>query len=216
MLLTEQEKQIYNYFLQASRKNKPYTKRKNFDNISDETYVALKKLSIFFKNNPTVNIREYFFAPYDYYKDETYFNIGFFVTPRAVKCYSLFKIQQEKQDPDNEQTVNRCKECCVFVYNYCKENNLIIEQYARLINGNTPIVLQHLREHKINFYVLHSLNCEKNIFVYEDDLLDFFIKDFKRIYDETRINFLKSTRLKNVLRRSFEIINNKLLQNNNN
>lgn len=216
MLLTEQEKQIYNFFLQACRKNKPYTKRKNFDNIDNEVYIIIKKLSLFFKNNPSVNKREYFSAPYSYYKDQTYFDIGFFITPRAVKCYTLLKQKQEKEDPDNEDTIKRCKECYIFIYNYCKENNLTVEQYAKIINGTTPLVLQHLREHKINFYVLHSLNCERNIFIYEEDLLDFFIKDFKRIYDETRINFLKSIRLKTVLRKSFEIINNKLLQKTNN
>jgi hypothetical protein len=210
MSLTEQEKRIYNTYLQASRKGKPFTHRKNFNNINNDVYVYLKKLSSFFNHNPSVNIHEYFEAPYTYYNDEDYFDIGFFITPRAIKCYSLYKQKQEKQNPDNTDTIQQCKECCVFIYKFCKENNITLDEYSTKIIGTTPAFLQHLREHKINFYTLHGLEIEKNIFSEDNDLLDFFIKDFKLIYNETRINFLKSKQLKRIIRESIKIIRDKL------
>jgi hypothetical protein len=210
MSLTEQEKKIYNTYLQASRRGKPFTYRKNFSNINSDTYVHLKKLSSFFKHNPTVGISEYFSAPFEYYKDEEYFDLGFFITPRAIKCYTLYKQKQEKQNPDSVEVIKQCKECCVFIYKFCKDNHITLDEYARKTIGTTPAFLQHLREHKINFYTLHGLEIEKNIFSEDNDLLDFFIKDFKLIYEETRINFLKSNQLKRVIRESIKIIKNKL------
>ena len=98
----------------------------------------------------------------------------------------------------------------------CKENNLTLHEYKNIINGTTPLVLQHLRDHSINFYTLHGLQCDKTIRQVESDLLEFFISNFENLLNETRINFQRSIKLKVIVREALSIIENQLLKNKNN
>lgn len=214
-MLTEREKQIYNSYLIASRsvKNKPFKLRQNFDSVDNETYVALMKLGIFFSKNSNIKQIDFFTAPFSYYGPDNFFDLGFFLTTKAIKCYSLYIKKKETQDPDNENTILNTKDCCLFIYKYCTENKITLHEYKSMINGTTPIILQHLRDHNINFYTLHGLQCDKTIRQVEQDLLEFFISNFESLLNETRINFQRSIRLKNIVRESLFIIENKLLKN---
>lgn len=214
-MLTQQEKQIYNSYLIASRsvKNKPFKLRQNFDSINDQTYITLKKLGIFFTKNNNVKQIDFFTAPFNYYGTDNFFDLNFFLTPKAIKCYTLYVKRKETQDPDNENTILDAKNCCIFIYKYCVENKITLYEYKNIINGTTPLVLQHLRDHKINFYTLHGLQCDRTIRQVESDLLEFFISNFESLLNETRINFQRSIRLKNIIRESFSIIEEKLLKN---
>jgi hypothetical protein len=215
MPLTDKEKSIYNSYLIASRtiKNKPFKLRQDFSAIDDQVYITLKKLGLFFDKNSNIKQVDFFTAPFDYYGADNYFDLHFFITPKAIRCYSLYVKKKETQDPDNDNTVTNCKECCAFIYRYCKENNLTLHDYKNIINGTTPLVLQHLRDHKINFYTLHGLQCEKAIRQVEPDLLDFFISNFENLLNDTRINFQRSVRLKTVIREALSIIEKHLLKN---
>lgn len=215
MSLTELEKSIYNSYLIASRtaRDKPFKIRQNFTNIDDKTYIILKKLSLLFENNRNVNILDFFKAPYEYYPDTDYIDLQFFITPKAIKCYTSYKKRLETLSPDSEENINKCKQCCTFIKRYCTENNLTLNEYKSINSGTTPLVLQHLRDHNINFYVIHGLECDRNIRQVEADLLEFFISDFNILLNETRINFQRSTRLKVVIRESFKIIEEYLLKN---
>lgn len=215
MSLTEREKNIYNSYLIASRsiKNKPFKLRQDFNSIDSQTYTTLKKLSIFFDKNNSIKLVDYFSAPYDYYGSDNYFDLHYFLTPKAIKCYSLYQKKKETQDPDSDNTIDRCKECCSFIYKFCRENNLTLHEYKSYISGTTPVIIQHLREHKINFYILHGLQCDKVIRQVEADLLDFFVSNFQNLLNETRINFQRSNRLKVVIREGLSIIEKHLLKN---
>lgn len=214
-MLTEQEKRIYNSYLIASRtaKNKPFKLRQNFDSVDDQTYLVLKKLGVFFEKNSSVKQADFFNAPFSYYGADNFFELSYFLTPKAIKCYSLYIKKKETQDPDNEETITNAKDCCLFIYKYCVENKITLDEYKTIINGTTPLVLQHLRDHKINFYTVHGLECDKTIRQVEPDLLEFFISNFQSLLNETRINFQQSSRLKNIIRQSLSIIENKLLKN---
>jgi hypothetical protein len=82
-----------------------------------------------------------------------------------------------------------------------------------MINGTTPLVLQHLHDHNINFYTLHGLQSDKTLRQVESDLLEFFVTDFEKLLNETRINFQRSIKLKVIVREALSIIENKLLKN---
>lgn len=215
MSLTELEKQIYNSYLIASRtaKNKPFKLRQDFTKVDDKTFILLKKLASLFENNRSVNISDYFKAPYIYYGSDEYFDLQYFTTSKAIKCYTLYKRKLETLSPDSEENITKCKQCCTFILRYCTDNNLLLSEYKSINNGTTPLVLQHLRDHNINFYVVHGLECDRIIRQVEPDLLEFFIADFNTILNETRINFQRSEKLKNVIRRSFQLIEEYLLKN---
>jgi len=215
MSLTETEKQIWNTFIVSGRRaqNKPFTLRKDFSKFDDASYILLKKLHAFFNKYPYINMSEYFMAPYKYYGPVGYFDLQYFTTVKAIKCFSLYQRQKETQDPDNDDTINECKAACSFIYKFCVDNNLTLEEYKTYTSGSVPDLLQHLKDHRINFYTIHGLNCEKSINRVEVDILNFIIKDFTDILNNTRINFQKSSKLKHVIRKAFAIIENKLLQN---
>ena len=215
MSLTEKEKSIYNSYLIASRtvQNKPFKLRQDFTSIDSQVYTTLKKLGLFFEKNHNIKQVDFFTAPFSYYGADNFFDIHFFLTPKAIKCYSLYIKKKETQDPDNADTISSTKNCCVFIYKYCKDNNLTLHDYKNLINGTTPIVLQHLRDHSINFYTLHGLQCDRTIRQVEPDLLEFFISNFENLLNDTRINFQRSIKLKVIVREALSIIENQLLKN---
>jgi len=214
MSITELDKQIYNAYLIASRtaKNKPFKIRENFNKIDDKTYILLKKLALLFEHNKSVNIQDFFKAPFLYYNID-YVDLQFFTTPKAIKCYSLYKKKQETLSPDCEENIIKCKQCCSFIKRYCTTNNLTLSEYKHINSGTTPLVLQHLRDHSINFYIIHGLECDRIIRQVEPDLLEFFITDFNKLLNDTRINFQQSLKLKVVVRESFRLIEEFLLKN---
>lgn len=214
MSLTEVEKKIYNSFLIAQRtiKGLPFKLRQNFDKLSDADYIVLKKLNFLFASNNEVNMLEFFTAPYKVYQDETYFDLQFFKTSKAIACYTAYTRKKETASPDTEDTINACKRSCTFILRYCRANNITLAQYRVINLGNNPIVLQHLRDHKINFYILHGLECSKTFKLVEPDLLDFFIKDFHDILNKTRLILAQSQKLKHVISAALKIIETQLLQ----
>jgi hypothetical protein len=215
MHLTESEKAIYNTFLATGRsiQNKPFTIRKDFSKIDDKTYILLKKLSLFFSKYTHIKYNDFFAAPYNYYGKDNYFDLQYFTTIKAIKCYTLYQKQKETEQPDSENIINSCKESCSFIYKYCRDHNLTLDEYRHYIVGTIPIILQHLKDHKINFYTIQGLNCDRTIRRVERDILNFIVEDFDTLLNNTRINFQKSNSLKNIVRKAFAIIEEKLLQN---
>lgn len=150
------EKLIYNTYLKVSRsENKlPYKFRKNFDSIKDKDFICIKKLNLFFKKFPHVNMDEYFAAPYRMYPDEKYFGLDYFTTMKATKAYTLHQKKKAFQDPDNIEQLENIKNSLKFILQYCKQNNIEIKNYISHQIGNTNAFILHLKEHKINVFCL--------------------------------------------------------------
>lgn len=213
-MISDRQKLIYNAYQHAARtsKNKPFKERKNFNNLDDTNKLLLQKIESFFNANRNVSYADFFKAPYIIYNEQEYFGLDFFVTRKAIKCYTEYVKKRETDNPDSEEVLNTCKQCCIFIYNYCKSNNLNLNTYCHLINGTTPVVLQHLRDHKINFYVLCGLNVEKILQSIEPEIVNFIVDDFYQLLNQTKNKFIKSNKLKTVVRKSLQLIENKLLQ----
>lgn len=201
-MITEREKSIYNSYLYASRsaQNKPTRFRKDFSKLKDEDFVALKKLSAFLTKHNHINYRDWFAAPYEVYSKDEYFDLKFFNSRKALKCYSLYMKEREMSNPDNEDTIASVKEGFRFIAKYCIRNSLTIEEYTKHYTNNMPTCLLHLQEHRLNFYTLHALEVETTIKVIEKDVLDFIVKDFQTIFASTRTKFYGSTILKSTAR----------------
>jgi len=203
-MLTEKEKYIYNSYLVALRSSqgKPFQLRKDFSDLNSESYTCLKKLSAFFERNQHINISDFFKAPYKIDKN-TYYDLQFYNTRRALKCYTLYMKERSKVDPDSKENIEECKAICNFLYKYCEERGITLAEYKSLFEGTTPVVLQHLKDHKINYYIIHALECSKTLQKIESDLLDFLIPDYNILLRETRTNFVRSNlkdRLREILR----------------
>ena len=201
-MITDREKSIYNSYLYASRssKNKPTRFRKDFSKLKDEDFVTLKKLSDFFKRYNHINYRDWFIAPYEVYSKDEYFDLKFFNSRKALKCYSRYMKEREISNPDSQEVIESVKEGLKFIAKYCIKNSLNIDEYTKHYTNNMPTCLLHLQEHKLNFYTLHALEVEQTIKSIEKDVLDFIVKDFQTIFVNTRTKFYGSLKLKSIAR----------------
>jgi hypothetical protein len=210
--ITEDEKYIYNAFLIASRKskNKPFRVRSDFSDISDEVFINLKKLGVFFKSHKNINYNDFFWAPYEVYSKDEYFDLSFYNTRKAIVSYTQYIRKKETQDPDNDICINECKEGLKNIYTECVSQGINLAQY-KASTPPVPMFLIHLKSHLINFYILHGLDVDKQIKSVEPELLDFYCKDFYDMFYKTRNRFIASQRLKTVIREGLKIIEKKLL-----
>ena len=222
-MINEKEKSIYNSFLYASRKakNKPVRLRQNFDNLESKDEVALKKLNLLLSKYTHINYSDFFIAPYKVYGADNYFDLSFFNTRRAIKCYSMYCKDKETQDPDSEDTIDTLKECLKFIYNYCDDKKITLQEYKTYIPGVAsdllpdsaiPEVFYHLKNHHINFYTLHALDVDAAVKGTDTEIFNWFIPDFTDLYSKTRIKFLSSKSLKEKAKKGLKIIEQKLLK----
>lgn len=197
-MVTEREKDIYNSYLYATRtaQGKPTRFRKDFSKLKDEDFVALKKLSAFFVKHNHINYRDWFAAPFSVYSKDEWFDLRFFNSRKALKCYSIFMKDKEMSNPDADDNIEVMKDGFRYIAKFCIKNNLTIDEYRVHYTNNMPTCLLHLQEHRLNFYTLHALDVDTTIKAIEKDVLEFIVKDFQTIFARTRTKFYSSTILK--------------------
>ena len=197
-MITEREKDIYNSYLYATRsaQGKPTRFRKDFSKLKDEDFVALKKLSAFFVKHNHINYRDWFAAPFTVYSKDEWFDLRFFNSRKALKCYSIYMKEKEVSNPDTDDNIEAVKDGFRFIAKYCIRNSITIDEYRTHFTNNMPTCLLHLQEHRLNFYTLHALEVESTIKTIEKDVLEFIVKDFMTIFSRTRTKYFSSKILK--------------------
>lgn len=212
MEVTDFEKRIYNAFLVASRRavNKPFRLRQDFSDIKPEVYTALKKLSAFFLDNPTVNINDFFTAPYKLYEDPGYLSIESFLKRTAITWYTLYMANKRCADPDADDALADTVKAFKFVLEYCVKEKITLAQYKTKTEKDIPVCLLHLRSNDINFYLIHSLDIQRILYNIGVDWLDFYISNFDGIFRETLTKYRRSTKTKKLAATAIIRINNKL------
>ena len=69
---------------------------------------------------------------------------------------------KQVQNPDSEDSLNILKDCLKFIFNFCNEEKITLTQYKNYTGVDAseaiPIIFTHLKNHKINFYLLHALD----------------------------------------------------------
>ena len=197
-MITEREKDIYNSYLYATRsaQGKPTRFRKDFSKLKDEDFVALKTLSAFFVKHNHINYRDWFAAPFTVYSKDEWFDLRFFNSRKALKCYSIYMKEKEVSNPDTDDNIEAVKDGFRFIAKYCIRNSITIDEYRTHFTNNMPTCLLHLQEHRLNFYTLHALEVESTIKSIEKDVLEFIVKDFMTIFSRTRTKYFSSKILK--------------------
>jgi len=217
-MLSDIQKNIYNSFLKTSRiiKNQPFKYRKNFDSITPTVELCLKKLERLFNSHTSISYDTFFIAPYKVYNEQDYFDLQFFVTQKAIKCYTVYVKQLEAEDPDTSSMIDISKASCVFIYKYCKDKGITLNKYKQEMSGNIPTPILHVKEHKINFYLLHGLNIQNLVSPDMISIYNLMFNNFFNTYNLTRNKFIKSTQHKTVVRTALKLIEEKLLISENN
>jgi hypothetical protein len=187
---------IYNNHLAISRKlkDKPFKLRKDFSKLTDEQIMVLGKILKMFTDYPNIDQEAFFSAPFKIYPDEDHYPLEFFTTQKAKRIYAQYMKTLEDENPDTKESLERLRDGLKFVKNFCDEKGLTFEEYSSYSEHNLPCIVDHLKSHKINFYVLHSLGITTlNI---ETRILDFIFGDFYLTFRKTKNKFYTSERMK--------------------
>lgn len=209
-IVTDFEKQIYNAYLAALGRanNRPFRGRKNFDDLKNDVYCELKKLSEFFSKNKTVNVQDFFNAPFVVHEDDKYQPLEYFNTYKAVQAYTKY---QKVKETDTDKLFEYTKAGLAFVYQFCEQNKMFLNQYkTHRSDTDIPICLVHLKEHKINFFTLHTLEIREELYKLDREWRDFYVKDFDELFRKTYTNFSYAQEQKTKLKRIKEAIERKL------
>jgi len=160
--VTQLEKNIYNTYLKVSRSkhNKPYKYRKNFDSFEDnENYIYVRKLYQFFRKFPHIKIEDFFNCPYEVYPDTDIYDLRFYTTPKAVKMYGTYTIQRDNEDPDSEYQIKFITDSLMYVFTFCKQNNICTsQQYMDHMTNDIHTFIMHIRERQVSFYTLFGFD----------------------------------------------------------
>lgn len=212
-MITEHDKRIYNTYLKVSRgsNNLPFKYRKDFEKLDEKTFVAIKKVSSFLRKFPHIKMEEYFKAPYALYPDEKHFPLDYYFTLKATKAYTLYNKKQTLQDPDSTEQLNNIKTSLVFIYNFCKQNNILVPQYIDHKTNNEYSFILHLREHNICLYTLFGYSdFEKRIKSRDAEVVRFIIGE--EIYNNIsmfRTKLYNSSKAMKLVELGFKKISNR-------
>jgi hypothetical protein len=208
MKLSEEQKRIYNTHLATSRRmrEKPYRSRKDFEKLDDDKTISLEKLDKMFNSYSNINIQMFFEAPYFLYQDVEYFDLDYFTTQKAKKDYTQYIKQIQTMSPDSEESLKRLIQGLKYISNFCKQHDLTLEEYVAYSEKNIPSMLEHLKNHKINFYVLHALGVSK--FNIENRILEFMFSDFWKTFQKTKNMYYGSSKMKVLAKKAINKIKN--------
>lgn len=209
--ITEFEKSIYNIFLKVSRtsQNQPYRYRKDFTDFENtENYHYVRKLRAFFSKFETVKIEDFFRAPYSIYPDQaSTFDLHFYITPKAIKVYSLYNKKIDEQGIESHES--SIKQSLFFIYKFCKDNRLLLKDYLNHKTNDVHTFILHLKSKDVSLYVLLSMNNFSTILSeYGTDMLGFIFGDefVEKKLDMFRTRLYNSTKIMSITKRGLEKI----------
>ena len=210
--MTNNQQDIYNkhlYALRASH-NQPFSPRKDFTKIEDEKELALYKLEQMFSSYPTIDINSFFIAPYKMSPETNHFDLSFYTTYKAKSYYTAYIKRKEVEDPDSDDIIMSCKEGFKNISYYCRDQHMTLTEYMTKWEGPIPLAVLHLKEHKINMYVLHALNLGGMIKMIDQEMLKFIIPSFHNMYRTSLNKYANSKKLKQFSKNSIQILSDNL------
>lgn len=158
---------IYNTFLSISRgsQNKPWKPRKNFENFEKtENGILCTRLELFFKRFPQINPREFFSAPYTLYKDEDHFELKFYLSQKAISCYTLVLKQKQEELPDTDNQIQSLIQSVSFIANKLLTRKVSFVTYYNTKNGYVFEPVTDYAEGNISLYFFLALPNFDTIF----------------------------------------------------
>lgn len=211
------EEHIYNTFLRTTRtrSNKPFKYRKDFTGLSDKTKSAVKKIAYFLQKFEHIKLDDFFIAPYKVYADETYFELEYYTTLKATKAYTLYQKKKIYSDPDSEDQLTNIKDALQFILTFCKDKQIQLDNYLLYKEDIIPSFLIHLKEHKVNMFVLLGFtNMTKELAKVSPDMIRFIIDEemYNKI-DVFRTKLFASEKAKHLVSKGLQRIQNILKEN---
>ena len=198
MQLSSFEKAIYNEYLRAKRRGKPYTPRKDFRDLDAKTYTSLNKVASFLTTYNHIRPRDFFDAGF---ADNEYATLDFFFSMRAVKLYKMY-FETQLNKADAEWTIDFLKESFLFILRFCKENNISVDDYIEMESpGGIPWFIIHLKNFNICIYLLFAFDTfENKLIQHSYEVTQMLSDEFIKGLPQHRMNFIRSERCKKIAR----------------
>jgi hypothetical protein len=131
--------------------------------------------------------------------DEFYPDLSYFTGLAATKNYTIFKKQEENEDP--EKQFDSIKESFRFIGMFCLENNILVEKYAYHKTGYMISWLNHYREHRINPYSLMELDGVFEILnSLQKDEIELFVKNLDEKLIAYKTRYIASAKTKTLVK----------------
>lgn len=178
------DKLIYNTYLKISRTQSglPFRFRKQWEGFEEShVYPHVLRLKNFFSRNKSVDITDFFSAPYTIYPGESGFDLSFYSSPKAIKIYTLAMRKKIMLPPDDEFHLKSIAKGLKFIQAFCYYKRINIDDYPKFKDGVQSAFITHLKDRKISIYNLFAFDAfEKCLAENDPDLLRFTLGD---IYD---------------------------------
>lgn len=203
--------EIYNTFLSISRglKNKPWKARKDFKDFEKtENGILCVRLELFFKRFPQIDPKEFFSAPYKLYKDEDYFDLKFYLSQKAISCYSSLQKLKLEENPDSDTQIKGILDSIKFVATKLLSNSITFNEYCRQKNGYVYSSVLDYTNNSITLYFLLALPNFDAIFdgMPQQDR-EIYFKSFHKDIVKFKMRLNNSVKAKNLLNESFKRLN---------
>lgn len=193
--LSSYEQNIYNAYLKTVRLNKGYTPRRNFNNLDDEKYVLVKKVSKTLRNKK-IDTELFFSAPYKLYS-EKFVPLKFYSTFGAISTYRKYVEEIELTDADHPFNITRLRNSMKYIYQQCADNNIkSCDEYLTLQKGLYPNYILDVKEGHVSMYSLISLDLCENKIQLEKEVVEFVYKRFYNMLSSLRTRFTFSKKIK--------------------
>ena len=215
--MTFSDKNIYNTFLRISRTKQslPFKYRKKFDDFEDtENYFFVKKLSLFFQKFPQINIDDFINAPYEIYPDhQDFYDLRFYITPKATRVYGLYMKKKDDESPDCDMHIQQIKKSLLFIFQFCRDNNIQLDEYTCHTNNDIRSFIMHLKDRKVSIYTLFGFNdFETHLATCPKERLKFTLgENFTNNVAHYKLRYYNSNKAKYICKAGIEQIK-KILQ----
>jgi hypothetical protein len=139
-------------------------------------YAYLRKVNNILIQFPQIKPDIFFKSPYCLYPDETWFDLKFFTSQKAIKAYTTYFKKLQEESPDSDENISFIKESLRFIGMYCIKNNISINEYVIHESGITKAWMKHVREHNVSLYCLMNFeNLESVISQTPKDEVDLLL-----------------------------------------
>ena len=113
--------------------------------------------------------------------------------------------------PDSPDQIKFTTDSIYYIYDFCKENNIKLQDYLSHQTGNINSFLLHVKENRINMYSLFGFkNLDKIITSADAEIVDFMMPNFHSRLDSFRTKYYNSEKMKDVLSEGYVFVKNAL------
>ena len=191
--------QIYNSFIRAYRtaNNAPFRARKKYETLPQDVKNKVERIKLFF-DSYNLDKNDFFDAPYFLFSDTKYFPFEYYLSRKAIKCYTDFQKELLIRGPDEPRNLIKIKNSVKFIKKFCESESIKFKDYLNHNKDKIPSFITHLKERQVSIYFLLGLDQFQSAFYsFNSNLSKFIIPDIYENFElyQKKFNTSKHARI---------------------